>query len=110
MNWLELCSASVTPPTSTARSTTLAVVSPVRPIPKLTVNCAGLPRAAERTGVIWYVAAVAPLGSVSSVIARELFCHARTVPVRDLWMCLAHSEFFHSRFEPLTNRSGIADE
>jgi len=34
-------------------SVMLAIVSPGPPMPKLTVNCAGLPREVERTAVIW---------------------------------------------------------
>lgn len=38
--------------------------------PKLTVNCAGTPRAVERVAVTWYVAAAEPAGSVSSRNSR----------------------------------------
>ena len=50
----------------------LAMVSPHTPpppTPKFTVNWAGLPRAVERTAVIWYVQGEALDGSESSVSA-----------------------------------------
>ena len=49
-------------------SLTLAMVRPPPPIPKFTVNWAGLPRAVERTAVTWYVQGEALEGSESSVM------------------------------------------